>query len=420
MKPIIHPETGTRDLNLDYLLYSPTFILPVLFPFMCNTAKTLPIDFEIEKSGFETILIPSEIDNSNLHPVATAQGIAFDPKETHGFEQEGKYDYIVLNPDRNDSLDENGLKRCLAVLMPLLKPWGIIAGRVFGYSGYHGLNMLRSIVKRFEAVEPCEVCKPHSCNEKSDKVNRDNKNENTANLIRKIIDAIPGNHPAYSRKKFIEKLWDGNPVETGIFLSLESRKIFTLSQLILIIETGGGKFIEPTFPGLYNPLEIISDTVITDRIISLPTPHRWKTAELVNAWPPEHYFFIKKTDFHPVEIRIPWDNYDPMELFSWRPLRLPLYEWDDLTSINQCQAKSLLTPIPQLNGINPIELIEWEAQFFHSCNGISSIDDMRSGKTPGNVENQIKNVPVTNIIEFLKLATEYRLIALLPTYKKEA
>jgi hypothetical protein len=128
----------------------------------------------------------------------------------------------------------------------------------------------------------------------------------------------------------------------------------------------------------------------------LKEPQRWQVAELVNASPQEHYFFLGREDYHPVKIA--WHSGD---LYLWRPQRLPLYQWEKLkTAVDDVT----LNPITQYEGIGSIELQSWETQLCLAASGTANLNQLLV---------DIK-IPHPEVIKFLKRATEMRLLAVLP------
>ncbi|MGE5344042.1 MAG: hypothetical protein ACM3SY_21425 [Candidatus Omnitrophota bacterium] len=183
------------------------------------------------------------------------------------------YDYITLAELKPDAAS---LHRMLTAFLPRLKPGGAIAAGVYGVCGYAGLMMLRTIIKNFSPdIEPTD----RSTIEK---------------VIRSVIARLPNNHPAWSRKDWIENLQKGDKETIREFLDLTEEKIFSVSQVLAVIEAGGGRLLRWVFPELYDPAKHIKDRAIADRLSALPEPGRSKVAELVNAQPMEHYFFVKK------------------------------------------------------------------------------------------------------------------------------
>jgi hypothetical protein len=184
------------------------------------------------------------------------------------------YDYISVG------LIPGGIdfQTLLKKLLSLLKPGGKIAAGVYGYAGYYGLNMLNTIIKNLSPD--------------IDDIPGEKNFQKILKLIRSVIDQLPPNHPCRERKGFMERLKAGDKNTLTRLIQLSQENIFTVTQLLEVIEKAGGCFRDWVFPALYDPGQYIEDKEITEKIASLPLPQRCAAAELIDAWPPEHYFFV--------------------------------------------------------------------------------------------------------------------------------
>jgi len=291
------------------------------------------------------------------------------------------FDYIAAAGIKSAAVDVD-ICRLLNRLISLLKPGGIIAGGVYGYAGYYGLDMLGTIVKHFSA----------------DIKNIDGKNfTKMKKIIGSVIQQLPKDHPAYHRKTFMERLGRGDKPTIKELLNISPGKIFTVSGLLECIEENGGRFIDWVVPNFYDPAGYVDKKEAAAKLENLKESRRWQVAELVNASPPEHYFFLGREDYQPVKIT--WNSSD---LYLWRPQRLPLYQWENITNANV--DKLTLNPTKECEGIGAVELQSWEAQLCLAASGTANLNQMLV---------EIK-IPHFQVINFLKRATEMRLLSVLP------
>jgi hypothetical protein len=362
-------EVPLENLDMEYITALKDFVQPVLFPFKTNW-KDQQILYVGEK---ETIfhLLESQF------PEAVVQKLDIDTVISHRQQKSGTFDYIAAVGIKSAAVDTC---RLLNRLISLLKPGGVIAGGVYGYAGYYGLDMLGTIVKHFAA----------------DIKNIEGKNiSKMKRIVSSVIDQLPKTHPAYHRKTFMERLGRGDKPTIKELVNISPGKIFTVSRLLECIEQNGGRFIDWVVPKFYDPAQYVDKKEVTAKLEKLKEPQRWQVAELVNASPPEHYFFLGREDYQPVKIA--WNSGD---VYLWRPQRLPLYQWENLKEPNGCTLK----PIKECEGIDSIRLQSWEAQLCSAASGTANLNQLLV---------EIK-IPHPQVIKFLKRADNMRLLAVLP------
>jgi hypothetical protein len=216
-------------------------------------------------------------------------------------------------------------------------------------------------------------------------------------IISSVIRQLPKNHPAYHRKTFMERLGKGDKPNIKELLNISAGKIFTVSRLLECIEQNGGRFIDWVIPRFYDPAQYVGKKEVADKLEELKEPQRWQVAELVNASPPEHYFFLGREDYQPTKTA--WNS---GELYLWRPKRLPLYQWKNLKEVDSVDCT--LNPIKECEGIGAIELQSWEAQLCLAASGTGNLNQLLVDL----------KIPQPGVIHFLKRAVERRLLAVLP------
>ena len=362
-----------NELNLEDLIYRHDFIQPLFFP--CKTTweeqHLLYVGESVGDKGFQ--VLGREFPGARVHFLESGDA-AVNENST------GSYDYIAAVGLKSTPHD---LGQVLTRLISLLKPDGVMAAAVYGYTGYHGLNMLSTLIKKFAR----DLSDPLA-------------SKNIAK-IRKVAGAIigqlPGNHPARRRRDFLERLEKGDKKTLGELFNLSPGNIFTVSRLLECVEQGRGRLIDWVLPHCYDPSLYVKEKEVVGKLEGLEGPKRWITAELVNAWPPEHYFFLGTRDYQPPKIA--WDSGD---LFLWRPKRLPLYQWENLNKTNS--PGGILTPVKECRGIDAIELQSWQARLCLAASGSIALDRLLA---------DIKK-PHPEVIDFLQRALSMRLLALLP------
>ena len=367
MSPL--PEIPLENLQIEHIAALKDFVQPVLFP--CKTTwKNQRILYVGENETIFNLL-------ESQFPEAVIQKLAADTVISHQQQSSEAFDYIDAVGIKFAAVD---ICQLLKRLVSLLKPGGVIAGGVYGYAGYYGLDMLSTIIKHFSA----------------DIKGIDGKNfTRMKKIISSVIDQLPKNHPAYHRKTFMERLGRGDKLTIKELVNISREKIFTVSQLLESIEQNGGRFIDWVVPGFYDPAQYVDKKEVTEKLKKLKEPQRWHVAELVNASPPEHYFFLGREDHQPVKIA--WNSSD---LYLWRSQRLPLYQWENLEDSNGCR----LRPIKECEGIDSIRLQSWEAQLCLAASGSTNLNQLLV---------EIK-IPHPQVIKFLKRAMEMRLLSMLP------
>lgn len=369
MSPL--PEIPLENLNIEHLAGLKDFIQPVLFPFKTNW-KDQRILYVGEKEAMFHLM-------ESQFAEAVVQRLDIDAVISDRQQESEAFDYIAAAEIKSAAVDVD-ICQLLNRLISLLKPGGVIAGGVYGYAGYYGLDMLSTIVKHFAA----------------DIKNIDGKNfARMKRIISTVIDQLPKNHPAYHRKTFMECLGRGDKHAIKELVNISPGKIFSVSRLLECIEEIGGRFIDWVIPKFYDPVRYVETKEVVEKLEKLKEPQRWQVAELVNASPPEHYFFLGRKDYQPV--KIVWNSGD---LYLWRPQRLPLYQWENLEDSNGCTLK----PIKECEGIGSIELKSWEVQLCSAASGTTNLNQLLI---------EIK-IPHPEVIKFLKRVTEMRLLSVLP------
>lgn len=369
MSPL--PKIPLENLNIEHLTVLKDFVQPVLFPFKTNW-KDQRILYLGEKEALFHLL-------ESQFPEAVVQRLDIDTVISHRQEESGVFDYIAAAEIKSAAVDVD-ICRLLDHLIFLLKPGGIIACGVYGYAGYYGLDMLSTIVKHFSA----------------DIKNIDDKNfPKMKRIISSVINQLPKNHPVYHRKTFMERLSRGDKAAIRELVNISPGKIFSVSGLLECIEQNGGRFIDWVVPKFYDPAQYVDKKEVAEKLEKLKEPQRWQVAELVNASPPEHYFFLGREDHQPVKIA--WNSGD---LYLWRPKRLPLYQWENLKEPNGCT----LRPIKECEGLGSIELQSREAQLCSAASGTANLNQLLVDL----------KIPHPEVIIFLKQAMEMRLLSMLP------
>ncbi|MCP4156074.1 MAG: hypothetical protein GY757_50610 [bacterium] len=194
-----------------------------------------------------------------------AEVVRLDPGREIEDASVGVFDYIVV-PDGRAMCREPGI--LYGALTKRLKPHGILAGDVYGYCGHFGAALLSSIIGRLGGA------------------NLRGSNGRVVNfdLIEAILGELPGNHPAFDNKEFIQGLKNRDERVLNELLDISTDNIYTVSKLMAEIPRWGGLFKGWVHPGLYE-----ADFGF---IKELPEPRRSIVSELVTASPPVHYFLM--------------------------------------------------------------------------------------------------------------------------------
>lgn len=157
-----------------------------------------------------------------------------------------------------------------------LPPGQTVTLTVFGYAGYHGPQMAAGIVRAL--IRGLDLSDAEHYTRALD-------------VAKAVASQLPGNHPAWSNKEFMEAVKAGDKKTFSQLLSLSPDTVFTVPRLLETLENKGGVFKGWVNPELYDPATYISDTDIIEKIHALPAPRCWAASELVTAAPPEHIFY---------------------------------------------------------------------------------------------------------------------------------
>jgi hypothetical protein len=190
----------------------------------------------------------------------------------------GTYDYIHLAQEECRAAADRVFQR-LPQVLSLLNDGGIVFASVYGYTGYYGLSMLATIVRKYTADLDLAEKKNLS------------KVSGAAGII---VSRLPGNHPARRSKEFLELVERGDKQALARLLSISSATVFTVSRLLETVFRSGGRFLGWLSPPLYEPVRFIEDAASSAVLDELPEPRSWEAAEMINAAPPEHSFFIAR------------------------------------------------------------------------------------------------------------------------------
>jgi hypothetical protein len=211
-------------------------------------------------------------------PEAVVQQGDIDAVLADGFSAE-PWDYIVAVGLKSVNSD---FHQWMTRLLSFLKPGGAIAAAVYGYTGYYGLEMLSTIIKNFSAD--------------IDDIFHQKNFARVMKVAKAVVAQLPANHPARKHKTFMERLEKGERNAFRQLIYISTDKIYTVSRLLEAINICGGRLVDWVFPELYCPARYVQDTSIAEKLKALPEPQCWQVAELVGAWPPEHYFFVRKKE----------------------------------------------------------------------------------------------------------------------------
>jgi len=239
-------------------------------------------DFRILNVSFGSVstiftLLKQNFPGSDIKTVRIDNIDTFFDQEpaTENNNDKNKWDYIlVLEP----GLTHYDLKDLLGKLPALLKPTGIIAAHVYGLTGYYGLNMVSTIIKKISTGIPFSPENPDMTE--------------LIEITRSVVSHLPANHPASRQKAIMEKLANGDPQTIEELLHLSPGNIYTVPQIIDMIADSGGRLVNWVNPTLYDPTRYIENRSIAGKLKSIPQPLCWEIAELINALPADHYFFV--------------------------------------------------------------------------------------------------------------------------------
>ncbi|NIM16094.1 MAG: hypothetical protein GTO45_29175 [Candidatus Aminicenantes bacterium] len=263
-----------ENVNVEHVVALKDVVNPLLFPFQTTwkdkrilniggAAETLPV---LEEQFPEAVVQQSDIE------AVLADDFSAAP-----------CDYIVALGLKSSNCD---FHQWMTRLLSSLTPGGAIAAGVYGYAGYYGLNMLSTIIKNFSAD--------------IDDISHQKNFSRVMKVAKAVIAQLPASHPARKQKAFMERLEKGDKNAFRQLIYLSADKIFTVSRLLDSIDACGGGLVDWVFPGYYNPARYVEDTGTAEKLKALPEPWCWQVAELVGAWPPEHYFFVSKKAAPPI------------------------------------------------------------------------------------------------------------------------
>lgn len=264
-----------ENVNVEQVVALKDVVNPVLFP-SPTTWKDKRI---LNIGGTEWVLPVLE----EQFPEAVVQQSDIDAVLADDFSLE-PCDYIVAVGLKSVNSD---FHQWMTRLLSFLKPGGAIAAAVYGYAGYYGLDMLSTIIKNFSAD--------------IDDISHQKNFARVMKVAKAVMAQLPANHPARKQKAFMERLEEGDKTAFRELIYLSANKIFTVSRLLDSIDACGGRLVDWVFPEYYNPARYVQDTGIAEKLKALPGQRCWQVAELVGAWPPEHYFFVGKKETRPIK-----------------------------------------------------------------------------------------------------------------------
>lgn len=190
------------------------------------------------------------------------------------FEKES-FDYIAAAGLTYLPHDEE-TDRLFREWLACLKPAGVMAAHVCGYSGYYGAVMLGAVIRR---------------------LGRGKNRAGIVKIAQAVLRELPETHPAFACE--ILKSTGETAIKELLELSEvfdHVDKLYTVSRLLEAIPRWGGCFLRWVLPALYDPTtggESLEPAILR-RLNSLPEPRRSVAAELLTASPPDHYFLIQK------------------------------------------------------------------------------------------------------------------------------
>jgi len=384
-----------EELNLSPLFITPEMITPILFPdqpqWQGRRILYIREVGEPQMIGELSKKFPgAQIEEIDITSI-TSLNIDAEPQE--------RYHYIIAAALRNLPARMK-IQPIIPWLVTRLLPGGTAAVAVPGYSGYYSLAMLHRIL-----VKLIGACDSHSCTSPEDRKKQSKQNSITNRIVKSIIASLPDNHPIYHRQHFINLLLRGNQKALNQILQLDEENIYSVSRLLDAIEGGKGCLKDWLIPGFYHPSRYSYHQTKREELDSLKEPGKWLIAESLNAWPPEHYFFLgRKED---LIFRIPWDSAD---IYHWRPLSLPLYSQAKIIDSKKKGNKTQLNPnqyepIPLLKGFEPLELTPWQTQLLKNATGHTTLNHLMVGsQTPSEID----------LKEFILKGIDTRLLILLP------
>ncbi len=270
-------------MNIEYVAAGKDFVGTVIFP---NQKKWQELDVlyigdNEPRKGLE--ILHSQFPQSHIYATDVAVFLTPNLLPSDKRYDQRRYDYIYVEPTVGKMYGATMFLE-LHRLLSLLKPDGVICSVVYGYAGYYGLEMLRTIVKRFIANEDVFF--------KYDHINEEVAIDKELAVARALVANLPANHPAYRQKQFMERLLNGNMDAYRELYTVSADNVFTVSLLLEHIARNGGRFLGWVHPDWYEPGLHIREKSILEKLVHLPYPQRWEVAELVNAAPDEHSFLL--------------------------------------------------------------------------------------------------------------------------------
>jgi hypothetical protein len=261
-----------ENFNVEHVLALKDVVNPLLFPSQTSWKDRLILNI----GGVGEILPILE----EQFPEAVVQQADIDAFLAGDFSVE-PCDYIVAVGLKSVNSD---FHRWMTRLLSFLKPGGAVAAAVYGYAGYYALNMLSSIIKNFSADLEIE------------NLSHGKNFSKVVKVAKAVMEQLPSNHPARKRKVFWERLEKGEKNAFNELIGLSEEKIFTVSRLLEGIDGAGARLLDWVFPEFYHPAQYVADRDMAEKLKALPEPQCWQAAELIGAWPPEHYFFVGKKE----------------------------------------------------------------------------------------------------------------------------
>jgi len=151
---------------------------------------------------------------------------------------------------------------------------------------------------------------------------KDSGGKNFARMKKIIgsVPAMPGNHPAYHREIFMERLGRGEKTAIKELVNISPGKIFHCITLLECIEQNAAG-LSMGGPGFYDLLNMCKKKKLRENWEKLKNPVLASGRNWLMPSPPEHYFFpgkrrpINREKYHGTQV----------DLYLWRPQRFTLY-----------------------------------------------------------------------------------------------
>ena len=188
-----------------------------------------------------------------------------------------RYRYILLEPEESKIYGFRLLDKTSS-LLSLLTEDGFMQLTLYGYSGYYGISMVASIVDSLiRDIEDLENSKEFN---------------KVKGVVKAVIEGLPKNHPAFTQKQFIHQLEQGHHQSIKILLSILPENVFTVSRVMDNLREKKVCFKGWGNPQHYRVEPQFDEDILDNRFSQLLPPRSWEAAEMINAAPPEHTFFI--------------------------------------------------------------------------------------------------------------------------------